>query len=120
MLTAICVCVGRRRDLVVFEKFFYFFFISYIYIGLCIFYFTSHLARLIELFDILYTCFANIIIMSTCSSNDGESIFKYKLCKNVTYHKDMKLVQQLSNSTRNNTTFYNNNIHNIIFVDVHA
>jgi len=57
--------------------------------------------------------------MSTCSSNDGESIFKYKLCKNVTYHKDMKLVQ-LSNSTRNNTTFYNNNIHNIIFVDVHA
>ena len=57
--------------------------------------------------------------MSTCSSNDGESIFKYKLCKNVTYHKDMKLAQ-LSNSTRNNTTFYNNNIHNIIFVDVHA
>ena len=45
-----------------------------------------------------------------CSSNDDEdSIFKYKLCMNETYHKDIKLVQ-LSNSnssTRNNTTFYN-------------
>ena len=31
--------------------------------------------------------------MSTCSSSDGEGeTFKYKLCKNLTYHKEMKSI----------------------------
>ena len=51
--------------------------------------------------------------MSTCSEDMAN--FKYKLCKGLTYHNGRKLVQ-ISNSVKNNTTFFNNsNKKHIVF-----